>query len=182
MPLVADPSPNLLEKAKEKGLDTMLATADEFFASPLASQYNKLLFARCVHHFPDLRQTFKEAFAAIPVGSICVIVSCNTSKISEPLFSAAIKKLSQAVSGNDVSPVLADIGFSTYIEEGKIAFTYTKKQWYAKIRGRYSSVLKCFIDEEIEAGIAELEQTTFKDTDVIQSETNLFYVVAVKEK
>ena len=182
MPLIADPSPKLLEKAKEKGLDTMLATADEYFASPLATQYNKLLFCQCVHHFPDWRQTFKKAFAVLPVGSICLVVSCNSGKISEPLFSAAVKKQSRIVSGNDISPGLVEIGFSTYIEEGKVEFTYTKTQWYAKLRGRYSSVLKGFTDEEIEAGIAELEQTTLKNTDVIQSETNLHYVVAMKKK
>ena len=76
---------------------------------------------------------------------------------------------------------LSQAGFITQQQEEKVTYSYTKDEWYQKIRGRYRTVLELFTDEEIEAGIAELEQTTLKNTDVVMFENKYHYFVAIKE-
>lgn len=181
-PLVVDPNVHLLEVAKQKALDTLLATADEFFSSALACEYNKFLFCHSAHHFPDRRKTFGKAFKAIPVGSVCLLIVDDYSNLTLPLFSKALKKQSLKLKGSSLSCDLSQAGFSTEQLKGKSLYSYTKDEWYEKLRGRYRSILELFTDEEIEAGIAELEQTTLKNVDVVQYENKYHYFVAIKER
>ena len=180
-PLVVDPNLPLLEIAKGKGLDTLLATADEFFSSASACQYNKFLFCHSAHHFPDRRRTFGKAFKAIPVGSVCLLIVDDYANLTMPLFSKALEKQSVKLKGSNLSVDLCQIGFSTEQLNGKSLYSYTKDEWYEKLRGRYRSILELFTDEEIEAGITELEQTTLKNVDIVQYENNYHYFIAIKE-
>ena len=181
-PLIAEPNQHLLAKAKEKGLDTLLVTAEDFFSSPSAAKYNKFLFCHSIHHFSDWRATFEKAFAAIPVGSVCLIIADDHSELTIPLFAKAVEKKSQRPKGANICLGLAQIGFTVDEQEGKTVYCCSKEEWYERIRGRFGSILELFTDEEIEAGIAELEQTTLKSTDVVNYENKFKFLVAVKEQ
>ena len=180
-PLIVDPNKNLLEIAKGRGLDTLLVPADTFFSSPSACQYNKYLFCHSTHYFPDRRTTFEKAFAGIPVGSVLLIIDEDSTRLAMPLFSKALEMQNLQQKSGNLSLDLSDAGFVIEQQEGKMPFSYTKEEWYRKLRGRYRAVLEVFTDEEIEAGIAELERSTLKDTDVVQFENTYRYFLAVKE-
>ena len=176
-----DPNQHLLEIARGRGFDTLLGTADTLFSSSPTSQYNKYLFCHCTHFFPDRHATFEKAYAAVPVGSVLLIIDEDSASLGTPLFSKALKMQNWHQKSSKLGSDLSQTGFVIRKEEGKAAYTYTKEEWYRKLRGRYRTVLESFTDEEIEAGITELEQSRLKNTDVVKFENKYQYFIAVKE-
>ena len=160
----------------------MLVTAEDFFSSPSAAKYNKFLFCHCIHHFPDWNATFEKVFAAIPTGSVCVIIADDHSHLTKPLFAKALEKKSQRPKGANLRLGLSQIGFSTEEQEGKTVYSCPKEEWYGRIRGRFDSILELFTEAEIETGIAELEQTRLKNKDMVEYENKFKFVIALKEQ
>ena len=160
----------------------MLVTAEAFFSSPSAAKYNKFLFCHCIQHLPDWKATFEKVFAAIPMGSVCLILADDHSDLTIPLFAKALEKKSQRPKGANLRLGLSQIGFSTEEQEGKTVYSCPKEEWYGRIRGQFDSILELFTDAEIEAGIAELEQTRLKNEDVVEYENKFKFVLAVKEQ
>ena len=181
-PLIVDPNKNLLEIARGRGLDTLPIKVDTFFSSPSAAKYNKYLFCHSTHYFPDRRATFVKGYAAVPVGSIFLIIDEDSTCLGTPLFSKALEMQNLQQKSSNLGLDLSHAGFVFEQQEENMTFSYTKEEWYRKLRGRYRAVLELFTDEEIEAGITELEQSRLKDTDLVIFENKYRYFIAVKEK
>ena len=176
-----DPNAKMLEIAsKKEGIETMLATVDEFLDSPVALSYNKILMARCVHHFPDVHAVFKATYKVIPNGGVCLIFRGGLDESNIPVFRAATSKQRPGLSARELASLLTEVGFSTTSEETHTQFTCSKDEWYFRLRCRFISTLSLFTDSEIEKGITELENSTLKGKDTIECQMHLHIITGVK--
>ena len=179
--LVIDPNARMLEIAsKKEGTETMMATVEQFLNSPAALRYNKILMARCVHHFSDLHAVFKATYEAIPKGGICLIFRNGLDENTLPLFRAALDKKRPGLSGRELSSVLTDVGFAATSKEIHSQFTCSKDEWYYRIRCRFISTLSLFTDSEIEKGITELENSTLRGKDRIECDMHMNIIAGAK--
>lgn len=179
--LVIDPSAKMLEIAKKReGVETMLATADGFLDSPMAPNYNKILMARCVHHFPDPLAVFKGIYKVIPKGGICMIFRNGLGDTTLPLFQAVQCKNNPRLSEAELVSLLEKAGFTASSEDILTQFTCSKDEWYYRIRCRFVSTLSPFTDAEIEKGIAELDSSTLKGKDTVECPMHMLAITGVK--
>ena len=175
-----DPNTKMLEIArKREGIETMLATVDGFLDSPIAPSYNKILMARCVHHFSDPLAVFKGIYKVIPKGGVCMIFRNGLGHATLPLFQAALHK-NPRLSETELVSLLEEAGFATSSEEIFNQFTCSKDEWYYKIRCRFISTLSSFTDEEIEKGIAELDNSALKGKDTVECAMHMLAITGTK--
>ena len=176
-----DPIAKMLEIAREReGIETMLATVEEFLDSPVAPSYNKILMARCVHHFSDVHAVLKATYKALPKGGICMIFRSGFDDNTIPLFQAALDKKRPGLSGKELASVLTEVGFTASSEEIHTQFKCSKDEWYYRIRCRFSSTLSFFTDSEIEKGITELENSVLKGKDIVECDIYKHIITGVK--
>ena len=166
--LVVDPSPKSIEKAKEKpGLAVMLADATQFLDSDQSHQYNKYLLFHCVHHISDQKSVFSQMYQCLPINGQLLIILHDGEKFPLPLWKEAYKKRSQAQSLNKTIEYLEAVGFTVVKSEEIHEYVLNKEKYFYKIRRRAYTVLEFFTDEEIEAGIIEMNEAFFKDSDTV---------------
>ena len=157
--LVVDPTPGMLEIAKKKdGVTTMLATGHEFVTSPAIRNYNRILIGRCFHHLLDPSTMFKLMRENCQPDTLCLVlhdieiaVLCYGSKIA-----------SKGLPLESILSPLENTGW-TMEKHMEVCLGKVKKgEWYRRIRGRMFSSLEVFTDDEIEAGLEELDKTEMR--------------------
>ena len=146
----------MLEIAGTKdGVDTMLATADEFVSSPTLSNYNMILISRCLHHLNDPAAIFKSLRENCRAGSRCLLLHRIETPILRYADKVAVRGLPREVILNPVDK--AGWAVEDHIEVFVVKMT--KDEWYSRLRRKAYAGLALFTGEEIEAGISELDKT-----------------------
>ena len=82
---------------------------------------------------------------------------------------------------DDEADDLRRCGFDVDFSNMKLSLHLTKEQWYSKIRSRIFSIFTQMSDREIEAGIAEIEETllsTVKNDEKITFKHDMQCIVA----
>lgn len=161
-----DPSEEMQEVArKRKGTYPVQKTAEEFFSDPKISQcFDTIVAVFSTHHFVDPNTVYKGIFRSLrPSGSF---VQFDSVRHCHPIFKMATNGLSsyfQKVS--ERKQFLRDIKFQGKLSQGELSFAWslTKSKLYEMFRCRYVSTFHQFSDEQIEAGIEELESEALKD-------------------
>ena len=167
-------------KNKIANIETICETAEQF--SQREIHYDKLLIKGTVHHFPvnNLRQIFTGISNQLrPGGVILIEKTPGKPAPGYPSFEKALTLHSQFFSG--LSDILLnlfrELGFkvsSTVVTgKGKIS----KAEAITNIRNRYTSTLELLSEQEIEAGIAEVEK---KFPEIIEYENQREMMIAVK--
>ena len=161
---VVDPSQGFIEIAKKRpNIIAICTSADEFLASEECCGYNKFLFCRSSHHLLDKKKTFMALYKHLQPGSMCVILA-GEKKTSLPLWKSLREDFikDMHIKAED----LESCGFETTLTNVEVIGRVTKEQWYEKIRSRIFSKLWEMSDEELEAGITEIDNTLFSDVDI----------------
>ena len=145
----------------------MLGTAEDFAQHADVEKYNKVILSNCAHLIPDFDATIKTLRSKLSPGSKClVLIHDKDSNLS------IWRSAQEAILGDDLVKVVTafnEAGFtSTTCKSIVIPTCMTKAEWYHKLRNRIFSYFRNFSDEEIEKGIAELEQSTFNNTDTVE--------------
>ena len=158
--LVVDPTPGMLEVTKTKeGVTTMLATGHEFVTSPAIRNYNRILIGRCFHHLPDPSAMFKLMRENCCPDMLCLVL--HDTEI--PVLCYGGKIASKGLPLESILSPLENTGWAME-KHMEVCLSKVKKgEWYRRIRGRMFSSLEVFTDEEIEAGLEELDKTEMKD-------------------
>ena len=179
---VVEPVEKLFVQASNRhGVKPVLATCSEFYKNPAhqASQYDKVLFCASIHHLPDQLATLRMVYNCMPTGGLCLAIKCG-DKITVPLWQSA----KAAYDANtDCSDNFEQVFGTVHKTTESIFFTTKKSVWFAKLRDRIFSYFESLSDEEIEKGIAELEETEFKgikDDDELNLEYQITCCTAVK--
>ena len=137
----------------------MQATADDFTAHPNFPDYNKIFMSHSAHHLPDPVTTFKTMLQRMTPDARCVVVYYPENN-SMLLWKAAIDMFNKHP--HDMSKPMIDAGMAVEVHRANVSYKVTKAFWYHRLRGRVYSPLEMLTDEQIEAGIAELEATRLK--------------------
>lgn len=146
----------MLEIARTKeGVETMLATADEFATSPILSNYNKILIGRCFNHLHDPATIFKSMRENCQAGTLCLVLH----DIETPVLCYADKIASRGLPPEVILSAVEKAGWVVDNHIEVCAVKMTKGEWYSRLRGKVYSSLEVFTDEEIEAGLTELDKT-----------------------
>ena len=163
--LAVEPSVGQLERAKMRQhcVKPMLATAEEFIKHADVQKYNKVFFCHSAHLVPDFDATIKTLCSRLSSGSKCLLF-CFDKDCNLCLWKSA----QEAIIGADQMQLMTAFNkaefTTTTCNSIVIPITITKEAWYQKLRNRIFSYFRNFSDEDIEKGIAELEQTIFKNT------------------
>ena len=154
----------------------MLGTAEDFIQHADVEKYNKVFFSNCAHLIPDFDATIKTLRSKLSPGSRCLLLI-----IDKDCDLVVWRSAQEAVLGpGQLKPVTAfnKTEFTSTVCKSVVITKHTSKAaWYHKLRNRLFSYFRNFSDEEIEKGIAELEQSTLNNTDIV--ELNYTYIVLV---
>ena len=161
-----DPSKEMQEVArKREGTFPVQKTAEEFFSDPKISQcFDTILAVFSTHHFVDPNTVYEGIFRSLrPRGSF---VQFDSVSHHHPIFKMAANGLSsyfQKVS--ERKQFFREIKFQGKLSQEEVSFAWslTKSKLYEMFRRRYVSTFHQFSDEQIEAGIKELESEALKD-------------------
>lgn len=172
-----EPSPSMCEEAKK--YDTLIPLCTD--ASGFCDQelpYSKLLFKEVIHHIPNREHLWKRIHSQLPhEGKILIIT--RPQQIAFPFFEAAKIAFSANQPPHDmILQELNNAGFQVTLHHRSHTFTLPKEEWYTMLRHRFMSDLGVFSDEEIEAGIDEIE--TQHPEGIMTITDNLIFITAIK--
>jgi len=162
------------------GLTTYGADALSFVQDQ-AIRYNKVLMKEVVHHIrsADLPQLYRGVYQQLHQGGILVTVT-RPAIVHYPFFQAALELWQKKQP--PVEPFvkkMEDAGFSVSYQTYYYPVQIAKTQWLEMIRNRFWSTFSYFNDEELEAGLAELE-AKYAQTDTLYFDEALILIEAVK--
>ena len=181
--LCVEPNAEMLREAEKwEGVKPCHGTADDFFSSDHQPKYKKVLINESAHLFPDPLATFQKAANYLPADGMMVLIARNKAT-TFPLWKNAREKMGRPEGDDALKAFLEQAGFSIQIFSEKHTVEMTKVEWYDKLRRRVFSPLDDFSDEQIEAGLKELDQGCFlgkQDSDTVEIEDCLLFYVVTK--
>ncbi|TRY63554.1 hypothetical protein TCAL_17409 [Tigriopus californicus] len=181
--LCVDPSPML--PLNEPLIEPIQASSADF-AVRNDIHFDAMILVQSVHNIaaacPDLQELFTKFRTQLRArGRLCVAIRPLDSS-NLPLFRAAHETFAKdSLPVELIQKTLIEAGFRRVeIKSRAMPHDLPKSLWYKAIRGRFFSNLSAHSDEEIEAGIHELEQGINKGRDNVVFEDIFHYVCAWK--
>jgi len=166
------------EAAKHENITAVCCDANDFLASH--TPFSKMLFKEVIHHIPNRAEFWKTLYASFQNGGKLLIIT-RPQEIKFPFFEAA--KVEFARNQPPFSMVEAELkasGFEVKAIPRSHTFSLSKESWYEMLRHRFMSDLRVFSDQEIEKGIAEIEENQ-KGNENIDIIDNLIFITATKK-
>lgn len=151
-----------LEACKLDGIEAIEADAEGF--AGLNLPITRVLLKEVVHHIQAREALWRHVRTILPERGRILIVT-RPQRTPLPLFEAA--KRAFAANQPTVETLTEELeraGFATSLYVHPYRFELDTRIWSDMIRKRFMSDLAPFGDEEIEAGIAEIEREHPKDT------------------
>ena len=161
-----EPSAEMQEMAqKRKGVYPVQKTAEEFFSDPKISQcFDKIVAVFSAHHFVDPDAVYKGIVRSLCSGGSFVQFDMLTT--GHPMFKMAGNTWSMHSKRiDDCEKLLRGINLQGKVSQEEFSYPWsmTKSKLYQMFRCRFMSMFYQLSDEQIEEGIKELENETFKD-------------------
>jgi SAM-dependent methyltransferase len=173
-----EPSPAMCQEAsKLENIIAVCSDAHTFLDSDLL--FNKILFKEVIHHLPQRTAFWKKLHSHLPdEGKILIIT--RPKNIAFPFFKAAKEAFARHQPSKElIETELRKGGFKITTNLRSHPFTLAKEDWYTMLRHRFMSDLGVFSDDEIEAGIMEIEQIYIGET--VEIIDNLIFITAIKK-
>ena len=165
-----DPSQEMLDVAKKNGAITIKATAEEFFATKPEYPLKVVLMSSCTHHFKDIELVFTKLAEFMPDDGVCFVAEYPAESL--PMFEAAKQVHISTIKSQYFRQFVESVGFKWKMVSQSQMQEVNKSFWYDSIRNRYDTALMRFTDEELEKGIAELEEK-FKGQEVLHADMTM---------
>lgn len=176
--ILVDPFPEMLAQVPaDIPIRTVQMDALAFSSRP--GRYDKVLMKEAVHHVDDPEQLFSNLFERLTPGGILLLVHVPP-RISYPLFRAALQRAETWHADPEVLVgLLNSTGFD--VERAQVEYEHAlpKNKYFRMVAGRYMSVLSSFDDEELQAGLKEMNEI-YADRDVLRFVDCFDYVAAIK--
>ena len=169
--LCVEPSEGMLKVAREKdGVVTVKATAEVFFNSPPKRMFNVVLMNGSFNHLQDPALVISGVRECLPKNGTVVITS---HKSHLPIISEAKALLEKCTDHTDNTlDLIRSSGLKAEVKIVVQNYAIDKQFWYNFMRKRMYTFLRQFSDEQIEAGIEEMEKQ-YGDDSEIQMESTL---------
>ncbi|MBV5321269.1 MAG: methyltransferase domain-containing protein [Sulfuricurvum sp.] len=173
-----EPSSAMCEEAsKLENITPVCSDAHTFVTSN--TPFTKMLFKEVIHHLPERGAFWKLLHPILPQGGKMLIIT-RPKNIAFPFFASAKEVFARHQPSQElIETELKEGGFEIITHLRSHTFTLAKEDWYTMLRHRFMSDLGVFSDEEIEAGIEEIESIYTEETiDIID---NLIFITATKK-
>lgn len=166
-----------LEAAKIAEIESVCADAHEFMALDLS--VSKVLLKEVVHHIPAREILWQYLHENLPEQGRILIVT-RPQDIALPLFEQAKAVFRQKQPHHET--LLAELhacGFETQLKFHPYSFALPKSTWFDMIRNRFMSDLAGFTEQEIEAGIREID-SAHPEPHIIIPDTIIYIAASLK--
>jgi ubiquinone/menaquinone biosynthesis C-methylase UbiE len=160
--LCIDPSPNMLAQLPGyAGLQPIQASAEDLAAGRVTLPYGQLdvvLIKEVIHHVRD-RAAVLNGLARLlaPQGRLLVVML--PTQIEYPLFSAALELFERLQPDPEaITTAICAAGLHVDFQYESFALSFEKSRYLSMVRSRYMSLLASFDDDELERGVAEIDE------------------------
>ena len=179
--LAVEPNQLMLNHAQAwPGLTTHCTDAFSFVQDH-AIRYDKILMNKMIHHLrsADLPQLYRGIYQQLRQGGILVTVTRPTI-IDIPFFQAALEEWQKQAHPTDtLVKDMSAAGFEVSYQACYYPVQIAKTQWFKMIKRRFWSTFSYFNDQELEAGLAELE-SKYAQTEILKYQDPVTFIQAVK--
>jgi hypothetical protein len=156
----------LAQLPDDPGLRALCASAEQLAAGTVgrdvipAGAIDVLIVKEAVHHIPQSNRASVLAGLAgllAPGGRLLVVMLPTT--LEYPLFDAALRRFEELQPDpRGIEAHLGAAGLSAHLTYDGFELEIPKDRYLSMVRERYMSLLSMFDDDEIEAGIGEIDR------------------------
>jgi ubiquinone/menaquinone biosynthesis C-methylase UbiE len=176
--LGVDPYPEMLARIPDQAKITPIAEGALEFSKREAN-YNKILIKETIHHVDQREVFFQNIFQNLPKGGVMLLVHVPPG-VKYPLFNAALKAcLGWHADPDELVVQLEQAGFNVQRDVLDYQHRIPKDHYFKMVRSCYMSVLTRFSEEDLEAGLAEMD-ATHAGKDVLEFVDHFDYLTAEK--
>ncbi|MPZ71263.1 MAG: methyltransferase domain-containing protein [Actinobacteria bacterium] len=176
--LGADPYPEMLAAIPEDADITPIAV-DALTLSRQDRSYDKVLVKESIHHVDDRPEFFANIHHRLPDGGRMLLVHVPP-KVEYPLFEAALDRcLSWHADPDELEDQLGQVGFTVDRDIVEYEHRIPTSHYMMMVENCYMSVLTSFSEEELQAGLSEMEEK-YGDRDELRFVDHFDYLTAVR--
>ncbi|ADE15776.1 Methyltransferase type 11 [Nitrosococcus halophilus Nc 4] len=173
-----DPFPEMLAQIPEEApIERVAEDALDFSARP--GTYNKILIKETIHHIDDRKALFKNFYQRLAPEGILLLVHVPPN-VEYPLFSKALERcLNWHANPDELVSLLEDETFQ--VERDTLVYRHSlpKEKYFEMVASCYMSVLSSFEEEELKAGLQEME-STYADREILEFNDRFDFITAKK--
>ena len=183
--ICVEPSKEMLEKAKHrKGVIPVLKTGEDFFHDPsVLNRFDRVLFVQSDHHLREPLSVFRDIERSLRPDGICSIWQLKSHSCFQMFSDVVAAKSYPSDRHVKTCRILKEANFEVEMSWVHLQYGLAKSKLYSMLRGRFITNLYALNDQEIEEGIATLEQTELKfvhEDDVIENKASYVVIQAKK--
>ena len=174
-----DPSDNMLHQARNlPGVSLLCADALSFILRE-DKHYDKILIKEAIHHIHQRKDLFIEIYKKLtPSGRLLIVT--RPQKPELPFFHAASEAFAQGQPSYEILKTeLETSGFTVDVQLHHYPIELPKTKWYRMLRERFMSNLIDFTDEQIEHGIAEIDEK-YHGHETLKFHDTLIFIMGCK--
>lgn len=176
-PICVEPSCQMAVVA-EKNHGLSIVREDALTFSRRDMQYDKVLVKETIHHIAKRVQMWRGVRGSLSENGRVLVVT-RPQNIQWPLFIDAKKIFAQHQPATEcLVEEMVQAGFSVDVFCESFVIRLPKQRWFDMLKARFISDLSRFSDEEIEAGITEIENIYQGDT--IEVNDMLYFLAGSK--
>ncbi|MGH3747703.1 MAG: class I SAM-dependent methyltransferase [Micromonosporaceae bacterium] len=156
-----DPSQQMLDRLPaDLRVLPVCAYAEDVATARVGLPYDKLdviTMKEAIHHVRDIPGTLRGlASWLVPGGRVLVVTA--PPRPEYPLFQAARDRFAEGHPEPDhIADAMREAGLHTQLEHQEFPVTVDREHYFNLVRNRWMSVLSTFTDEELDAGLEEME-------------------------
>ncbi len=176
--LLVDPFQQMLDKARDhEGIECICQDAVAFSERPM--RYDAVLMKEAVHHIADKARLFQNLHRNLDNGGRLLLVHIPP-EIDYPLFQKALERsLTWHANPEELQRLLEETGFQVEKDRLVVRHEMPKERYFAMVRAQYMTLLSSFSDDELAAGLKEMEET-YRDRETLAWDDRFDYITAVK--
>lgn len=170
-PLLVDPVVAMLEQVPDdhtirKRASGALEWAAEATATP-GEAYDKVLMKESIHHVEARAELLGHLYDCLAPGGAILLVHVPP-ELEYPLFTAALERsLEWHADPVELEGLVKKTGFDVERDTFVYRHRIPRARYVEMVRDRYMSVLSTFSQEEIDAGVAEIEER-YREQDLLE--------------
>lgn len=174
-----DPFPEMLAQIpKEVPLQPVCQDAVEFSADA-SWRYDKVLIKETIHHIDRKEELFRNLHARLPDGGILLLVHVPP-QVKYPLFDAALERcLNWHADPDELVRLLEEADFRVERDSADYKHSIPKEHYFSMVKGCYMSVLTSFSEDELKAGLKEMEER-YAEHSTLEFVDHFDYLTATK--
>ena len=179
--LCVDPSEAMLEVAcKKEGVQTLKATAEEFFSKYSDDRrFSKILMLGCYHHFDDPGKVFECVARALTADGVCLVLGMTSESAPGVLMFTKAKEAFSTADFDQMARLAESKGLRARVILDSQPCEIEKDFCFNLTRKRVLSSLFKFSEDEIEDGIREMIEK-YRECEVFKSEYKFHFAIITK--